>query len=112
MLWDNAPHVCALYTVSSSQDAGGGTALTYTLSQSGIACLINTSSSSTAEMYAQDGITVTHCVAIKSGLLTATPTRGVKVVADGQSYHVEGIRSGRAFMAISALTYLDCKQIL
>ena len=39
--------------------------------------------------------------------------RGMKVTdSAGLSYHVEGIRAGRAYNGIPALTYLQVRQIL
>lgn len=113
MIWDDPPHTCSTYTVASSTDTGGGTGLTYTVAQSGIKCLINTASASTVDMYAADQIQVSHTIGIKSSLLSTAVTRGMKVVADdGLSYHIEGIRTGRRFMAIPPFTYLDCRQLL
>lgn len=113
MIWNKAPHRCSTYSLTTSVDAGGGNSNSYTLAQASIPCLISTSSSSTSELYAQDNITVSHTVGIKSSLLTTAVTRGMKVTDEaGLSYHVEGIRSGRAFMGIPAFTYLDCRQIL
>lgn len=112
MIWNRAPHRCDLYTIAVSTDAGGGVINTYTLAQSAVPCLINTASSATADMYSRQQITVSHTIGIKLSLITTTVTPGMKVVADGASYHVEGIRSGRAFMDIPAFCYLDVRQLL
>ena len=112
VIWDNAPHLCSTYLATSGRDSGGGVLTDYQLAQSNIACLINTASSTTVEMYAQEQITVTHTIGIKSALLTTPVAPGMKVVADGASYHVRGIRSGRPFMSLPAFTYLDCEEQL
>lgn len=114
MIWNNPPHRVTSYTLTTARDAGGGTANTFTAAQSAIPCLINTSSANEVELYASQNIRVTHTVAIKSSVLTTAITRGMKVVADDNSasYHVKGIRSGRAFRTIPAFTYLDVEQIL
>lgn len=113
MLWDNPPHTCSTYTVTTSRDGGGGTANSYTLAQTGLPCLINTAGASEVERFAQQGITVTHTIGTKASLATTTFTRGMKVVDEsGNSYHVRGIRYGRAFRGIAPLLYLDCEQQL
>lgn len=113
-LYTNPPHSVTLYTVNSSRDAGGGTLLTYTLAQSGVACSINTASATEIEQYAQKNIRVSHTVAFLSSTLSSTPTRGMKVVADDTSgvFYVRGIRSGRAYGGIPAFTYLDVEESL
>jgi hypothetical protein len=63
-------------------------------------------------MYAQQQIQVSRTISIKSSLLTATVTRGMKVVVGSSSYHVEGIRSGEALALIPAFHYLDCSELL
>jgi hypothetical protein len=115
MIWDNPEHRVTLTSLSSTRrDDGGGTAPVFATLQSSIPCLINTASASEVEKYAQFGITVTHTISIKSSLLTATVARGVKATAGdtGVSYHVRGIRKGRAFMGVPAFTYLDVEEQL
>jgi hypothetical protein len=113
-LYDDPPHSCATYTVTSGADTGGGVALTYALAQSGVACSINTASASTVEMYAQAQVTVTHTVAFLSSVLTTPITRGMKLIAgdSGGSFHVEGIRAGRQYSGVPAFTYCDCRELL
>jgi len=113
-LYSNPRHRMSLYSAASTTDSGGGSGISYTLVQSDIACSINTSSASEQELFSQHGITVSHSIGVLSSLLTSTPQRGWKVVADGASYHIEGIRSGRAAPngSIPALTYLTVNQIL
>lgn len=113
-LYDNPPHAVNTYTVASTQDTGGGTGLTYTLAQSSVPCSINTSSSSERELFAQQGIVVTHRVAFLSSVLTTPLTRGMKLVAtdNSASYHVRGISTGRAYGNVKAFTYADCEEQL
>ena len=132
-LYDNPTHLVSIYSVASSRDSGGGTELTYTLRADSLPCVINTLSSSEREMFAQQGIEVTHTVAFLSrklpqesfsagqlmgilGLTYPEPTlsRGAKIVTGdrGESYHVRGIRNGRAYGNVPAFTYADCEQIL
>lgn len=113
-LWSNPPHRASTYTVASSRDDGGGVALTYTLAQSAVPCSINTASASTVERFAQEGITVTHTVAFLSSALTTALTRGMKLVADdtSKSYHVRGIRQGRAYGSVPAFVYADVEEQL
>lgn len=112
MIWNAAPHRCAIHTLATGTDAGMGTTHTYAPAQADVPCLNNTASARTVEMYAQEQISVSHTISIKSSLLTTPVARGAKVVVGSQSYHVEGIRSGEAFLQIPAFTYLDCSELL
>ena len=113
-LYNNPPHRVALYTSASGTDAGGGVVLNFSLAQSAIPCSINTASSNERDLFAQMGITVTHTVAFLASEFTTTPKRGDKLVtADRtESYHVRGIRYGRAYRKVPAFIYLDCEQQL
>ena len=134
-LYDNPTHLVSIYSVASTRDLGGGTQLTYTLRSDALPCIINTLSSSEREMYAQQGIEVTHTIAFLArklpqesflasagqlmgilGLTYPEPTlsRGSMIVTNdrSESYHVRGIRSGRAYGSIPAFVYADCEQIL
>jgi len=110
------PHRITLYSSTASNDAGGGTNVSYDVTpvQSAVPCLINTVSANTQALFAQQNISVSNTIAILSSALTSTPQPGWKAVADdtGGSYHVEGIRSGRQMGTIPAFTYLDVRQIL
>lgn len=112
-LWDNPPHLVTSYTVDVSR-TGGGTTLSYTSAQSSIPCSINTASASEVALYAQQNIVVTHTVAFLSAALTTSVTRGMKLVAGDTSlaFYVKGIRSGRAYGGVPAMTYCDCEQVL
>ena len=106
-------HTCTTYTVVSGTDSGGGTSLTYTAAQSGAKCLINTASASTVERYSQDNISVSHTVAFLSSELTTPLTRGMKIIdSTNRSFHIEGIRTGRAMGSVPAFTYADCSELL
>lgn len=113
-LYDAPPHTVSTYSVASSTDSGGGTTLAYTLAQSGVACSINTASSSEREQFAQQGIFVTHTVAFLASKLTTELTRGMKLVTSDRSetYHVRGISHGRAYGTIPAFVYAFCEQQL
>jgi hypothetical protein len=113
-LWDSPPHRVTVFSVASGTDAGGGTTLTYSSLQAAVPCIINTSSSSERELYAQQGVVVTHTVSFLKSAVTTTFARGMKLVADdtGASYHVKGIRNGRAMGSVPAFLYLDCEEIL
>ena len=113
-LYDSPPHRVAIYSVASATDSGGGTTLSYTLKQSAVPCSINTMSASEREQFAQQQIVVTHTIAFKSSAITTSLVRGDKIVAadDGGSYHVRGIRSGRAYGSVPAFTYADVEQQL
>ncbi len=114
MLWDNPPHSIALYSVTSGADTGAGVLPTYTVAQSGIPCSINTTSASTQTLYAQSNIVVSHTIAILASVLTAVPVPGWKAQTTdrSESYHILGIRHGRAYGNVPAFVYLDCDQIL
>lgn len=112
MLWDAAPHVIDLYTQASGVDSGGGVTAVFTLVQANCPCLINTSSASEKEIFAQMGIQVSHRVAFKASVLTTPLTRGMKLVSEGASYHVEGIAAGQEFGSIPRLVYATCSQQL
>lgn len=114
MLYDSPTHSVTSYSLSTARESGGaGTAYTYTSAQSAVPCIVNTASASTQELFAQQGIRVTHTVSFLASALTTTLTRGMKLVADdtGVSLHVEGIRQGRAYGNIPALVYADCSQL-
>ena len=113
-LWENPPHAVSSYTSDVSRDGGGGTQLVFTLAQSAIPCSINTASASTISLYAQSAIRVTHTVAFLASAVTTALTPGMKLVADdtSDSYHIGGIRKGRAYGSIPAFVYADCDQIL
>ena len=111
MLWDDPPHVCSVWSLTTTRDDGGGVTNTYALSQSNIPCLINTASASEVERFAQMNIVVTHTIGFLGTAVTLA--RGYKITdSDGNSYHVHGIRTGRSFIAIPGLTYAECEQVL
>lgn len=111
-LWDSPPHAVNVQSVASGTDAGGGTTLTYTTEQSAAPCSINTADSSTRELFAQQGVVVTHTVAFLSSALTTALARGMKLVATdtGASLHVMGISAGRAYGNVPAFTYAHCEE--
>lgn len=113
-LWNNPPHRITLLSSVSGTDAGGGTSVTYTSAQAAVPASINTASASEVEMFSQQGIQVSHTVAILASALTTVPLRGWKVTTDdrSESYHIEGIRHGRAYGRVPAFVYLQVRQIL
>lgn len=113
-LHDDPPHSVNTYTVVSSADNGGGTTLTYTLAQSAVPCSINTASANEQQLFAQQGIVVTHTVGFLASKLTTELTRGMKLVtADrSESYHVRGISKGRDYGSIPTFVYAYCEQQL
>lgn len=113
-LYDSPPHRVATYSVTAARDAGGGETLTYTLVQSGVPASISTASAATQELFAQQGIRVSLTAAFLASVLTTALTRGMKLVAadSGASFHVEGIRTGRAYGPIPAFVYADCSELL
>lgn len=112
-LYDNPPHTVSLLRPTTSRDAGGGTAVTYTTLQSSVPCSINTASASEQEVFSQMEMTVTHTVAILTSKLTSAPQRGDKATdSDGNSYHVHGISKGRSYGSIPAFHYLHCEEQL
>ena len=112
-LHDNPPHACTLSRPTASRDGGGGTALTYATLQASVPCSIDTASASERELFAQQGMVVTHTVGILTSKLTTAPARGDKAAdPDGNSYHVHGISRGRAYGGIPAFTYLHCEEQL
>lgn len=112
MLWDNAPHRCNTYTASSTTDAGAGTVITYTLAQSDVPCLINTSGANERELFAQMGVVVTHRVSFKTSVLAVPLARGMKIVSGGDVFHVKAINGGLAFLGVPPLVYAECEQQL
>jgi hypothetical protein len=118
LLWDRPAHRCALYSVASSRDGGGGTTLTYTLEQSAIPCSVNTSGANESELFGQQNQSVSHTVGIRSEVLNVTPVPGWKiVVADlSISLHIEGIRRGRTppsgLGLLPAVYYFACRELL
>jgi len=115
-LWDDPPMTVGIYSLTTARDAGGGQAFTYTLAQSACPCLINTSSASTSLQFAQQNIRVSMTVSFQASDITATLTRGMKLVASdtGLSLKIEGIRQGRAYddLDMPALVYADCSELL
>lgn len=113
-LYSNPPHRVTLSSVASGVDNGGGNTLAYTVAQTGVPASINTASSSERELFAQMGMVVTHTVALLASALTTIPQRGWKVTTDdrSESYHVQGIRHGRAYGSIPAFVFLQVEQQL
>lgn len=113
-LYDSPEHRVTTYSLASGRDAGGGNTAAYTAVDSAVPCTINTASASTVEKYAQDQIQVSHTVSFLLAALATPLTRGMKLVAadSSASFHVEGIRTGRAQGSIPALLYADCREIL
>ena len=110
-LHDNPPHSVTLSRPTTSRDAGGGTAVTYSALQSGVPCSINTAGAGEQELFAQQGMVVTHTVAILTSKLTTAPQRGDKLTDEnGLSYHVKGFSAGRRYGSIPAFTYCYCEQ--
>jgi hypothetical protein len=111
-LYDNPPHRASHYTSASSTDTGGGVTLTYTLAQAAVPCSINTAGSSERELFAQQGIVVTHTIAILASAITTIPKRGDRFVTDdrNENYHVQGIRYGRAYGRVPEFVYLSTEQ--
>lgn len=113
-LWSNPPHAVTVYTSAPSRDSGGGTKITWSSLQSAVPCSINTASSTEQELYARRDIVVTHTVAFLSSALTTALAKGQKLIADdtSTSFHIRGIRRGRAYGNVPAFTYADCEQVL
>lgn len=111
--YDNPEHSVSLYSTTPAKDAGGGEVYTFALAQASVPCLINTASASTVELFAQQGVRVTHTVSILSSVLTATPLTSWKAIAadTGTTLMLRGIRSGRAVGSVPAFTYLDCEEV-
>ena len=116
MLYDNPPHSITLYgPPTAANDSAGGTNLTWgTTKQSAVPCSINTASASEIELFAQQGIAVSHTIAILTSELTTAAARGDKAIADDTSdaFHIEGIRAGRSYGNIPPFTYLTVRQLL
>jgi hypothetical protein len=113
-LHDNPPHRVTTYTSDASRDLGGGTAITYTAAQAALPCSIDTASASERELFAQQGIVVTHKIGILTAAITTAIVRGMKVVTNdrSESYHVRGISAGRTYGSIPPFTYLFVEQQL
>lgn len=90
--------------------------LTFSLAQSAIPCSIDTMSSSEREMFAQQGMIVSHRVGIRSELLSTAVKRDDQFRPDdtGAIYTIRGISAGRAYaeLGIPAFTYLMCDEQL
>jgi hypothetical protein len=111
-LYNNPHHTCTTYSVATTRDGGGGVTPTFTAVQSSVPCEINDASASTVELYSQQQIRVTHTVGILSSKLTTAITRGMKLAdSGGRSFHIEGIRTGRAAGSVPAFTYCDCSEL-
>jgi hypothetical protein len=110
-LFDNPTHTVTLSSLTTGTDTGGGVSNTYATAQSSVPCVINTASSSTRELFAQQEILVTHTVAFLASALTTVPTPGWKLTTDdrSESFRVHGIRYGRAYGTIPAFVYLECE---
>lgn len=113
-LFDDLPHVADLYgPPHRATDAGGGDEVTWPNARAmAVPCLILTPSAAEAAAFAQQGIHVTHVVALDgdgSGV-----ERGDKIqVPDTQAYfHVRGIRVQRGVGGIDEFTYVFCEEQL
>lgn len=113
-LFDAPPHTCTILGPPTiTRDDGGGTVVTHsTTRQADVPCSINLSSSSERELFAQQGITVTHRIGVRTSTLSSAVARGDKVTVGGLSYLIRGISAGQAYGGIPALTYLDVEQQL
>src|ERR1044071_8427105 len=113
MIWDKPQHRTSISSLATVTDAGGGTGNVFTVVASALPCLINTASASEVELFAQQNIRVTHCIGYKASAMSVTLVRGMKITADdtGDTYHVHGIRKGRAFMGIPAFVYADVEHL-
>ena len=113
-LYDNPPHRVTTYTSEASRDAAGGTVVTYTAAQAALPCSIDTAGAGEREIFAQQGVVVTHKIGVLTSKITTAIVRGMKVVTDdrSESYHVRGISAGRSYGSVPAFTYLFCEQIL
>ena len=111
-LWDSPPgqtFSVDVYYPTSTQDAGGGTSLSYTLRTAGVLGILNSASSSEKEMFAQMGMTVSHTF-VHYG--TTTAQRGDKLLYSGRSLHVVGINVNEAMGTIPTLSKLVLNEIL
>ena len=108
-LMDNPPHSADIYQPSSGTDAGGGTSLVYSLRTAGVKGILNRASSSEREMYAQQGLTVSHTF-VQPGETTAQ--RGDKLVYGSRSLHIVGIVVNDAIGNIAQHSKLTLEEIL
>lgn len=115
-LHDNPPHRITIYgPPTAARDAGGGETITWgTTRQAAAPASINTASASTRELFAQQGIVVSHTIGLLTATLTSDVARGDKVTADdtGDTYIIRGISKGRAYGGIPPFTYLQVEQQL
>lgn len=110
-LHDNPPHRITLQSSASGTDSGGGVQLTYTTVQSSVPASISTASASERDIFAQQGIVVSHTIGLLTSALTTAPARGWKVLDEsGNSYHVRGISAGRSYGSVPPFHYLFCEQ--
>lgn len=109
-LYDNPPFTVTIYALKTSQDDGGGTQNDYsTVRAANVAGILNSTSSSEKEMFAQMGMTV-DATFVQYG--TTAAQRGDKLVYNGNSYHIRGINSNDAMGNIPALSTLYLELIL
>lgn len=115
-LYDAPPHSVTIYGPPTAvRDGGGGTTITHgTTRQANVPCSINTTGASSRGVFDQDGMTVTHTIAILTSVLSSAVARGDKAVTDdtSETYHIVGIQKGRAYGSIPGFTYLQCQQQL
>ncbi len=115
-IYNHPPHRCTILgPPTATTDSSGGEVIAWpTTRQAAVPCIINTASASEQMLFAQQGIAVSHTISILSASLTSAVARGDKVTADdsGASYHIEGIRAGRAMGGVPAFTYLQVREML
>lgn len=114
MLFHYPPHQARVLRPTVSRDSGGGILTSYAVLATGLYVSINTLSSGPEERLGTEVTRVTHVVAFLSASLTVPIQPGdiFETEDTGHRFRIIGMRRGRAYGSIPALTYCDCEQML
>ncbi len=110
-LYDNPPHRADLYSPATGSDSGAGTTINYTLAQSSVPCFAPTVSSGEQERFGQTQIVTQHGIHFKASAVTVALARGWKLVVNGVSLHITGIKANQAAGGIPALLEVSCESL-
>jgi hypothetical protein len=100
------PHTVTILQATSGVDAGGGTTLSFATRTSGVKGILNATSASQRELFAQMGIVVSHTFSTTD----VTAQRGDKLTYGTRSFHINGIRQTEAIGSIPVLNQLTLEE--
>jgi len=107
-LFDNPPHTVTIEKPTSSTDAGGGTASSYSTRTSGVKGYMESASAAEKELFAQMGIEVSGAFSTRD----TSAQRGDRLLYNGVYLRVVGINVNEAAGTIPTLCRIMVSQQL